>query len=294
LALARSAGDIRTEGGALNELGILADDRGDVGTASRHYQSSLACHRAAGRLNNEAATLSNLGYLAMAVGHYEEAETQFEAAGALFVALGDQRLLGLTEINLAMARLNQARAQDAAAIAQTALLRVRRSADSWAEATALRVLGLATTLSGQHAAASGLLQSAHDLFMQAGTPHLAAEASAGQAWCALNAGDVAAALTCFDQALALVGVETEATADRLEGTEEPMRIRHIGWAVLVAAADPRADPWLVQSHRHLQIRAERIADPSLRDSFLHRVPFNRSIGQAWAERCSTQVGVLRD
>jgi tetratricopeptide (TPR) repeat protein len=242
----------------------------------------LLPQQAANRTNSVAATQCNLGYLAMSIGDHDEAEARYAAASAVFTAIGDQRLLGLTEVNLAMARLNQSRADDAAAIARTAAARLRRSADTWAEATALRVLGLARTQLGQHRDAREHLLAAQDLFIQAGTPQLAAEAGAALAWCELGAGDTAAALRVFDQALAVFGAVNDAEDDaRLEGTEEPMRVRQIGCAVLADAGDARAADWIAHSHRHLQARAERIADPALRGSYLERLPYNRAILNAW-------------
>jgi predicted ATPase/class 3 adenylate cyclase len=282
LAEARLAGDLRAEGGALNELGILADDRGDIAAARRHYEQALLPQQAASRTNSVAATQCNLGYLAMSVGDHDEAEARYAAASAVFTAIGDQRLLGLTEVNLAMARLNQSRADDAAAIARTAVARLRRSADTWAEATALRVLGLASTHLGRHGEAREQLLAAQALFIQAGTPQLAAEAGAALAWCELGTGNTVAALRAFDHALAVFGAEIDAADDaRLEGTEEPMRVRQIGCAVLADAGDARAADWLAHSHRHLQARAARIADPALRHSYLERVPYNRAILHAW-------------
>jgi len=74
LAIMREIGDRRGEAYSLENLGIIFSKRGDLDEAERLYNESLAIKREIGDRQGEAAPLGNLGSIADNRGDYDEAE----------------------------------------------------------------------------------------------------------------------------------------------------------------------------------------------------------------------------
>ena len=276
LQLARAADDSHVEGTILNDLGMLADERGDHGAAIAYYEQALLRHRAIGNRHNEGGSLSNLGYAAMMLGDYASACEQFVGAKELFAKIGQHQNEGITLINLGMARLNQGRYAEALVHARQALALLRATGNRWAEAAALRVVGQVELALGEAAAAIEHLQASRDLFDGMDMPHLALEAMAGLAHEALGRGDLGAALAQVEAMLA-----RQAAGVSLDGTEEPMRVRLICCQVLAAARDARAPQLLAHAHGALLERADRISDPARRAAYLQDIAHHRQLVAAW-------------
>ena len=65
-------GDRQGEAASLNNLGIIAETRGDLAEAEKLYRESLAIKREIGNRIGEAASLNNLGNIASANGNMDE------------------------------------------------------------------------------------------------------------------------------------------------------------------------------------------------------------------------------
>ena len=74
LHLFRESGDRQGEAISMNNLGLIADIRGDYDEAERLYNESLAIKREIGNRQGEAASLDNLGRIARNRGDWDEAE----------------------------------------------------------------------------------------------------------------------------------------------------------------------------------------------------------------------------
>ena len=282
LRLARAAQDPTIEGLALNDLAMQAMELGNYDVAITLYQQALDCHRTVGNRNNEGGTLSNLGYTALVLGDYPAACAQFTEARDLFARIGKRQNQGITLINLGIAHLNQGQAREASLHAAQALALLRASGDRWAEAAALRVLGQAAQASGQAGAALEHLSASRDLFAAVGTQHLALEASAALASLSLQQGDLGDALAHID-----ILLTQQATGVALDGVEEPLRLQLSCHQVLAAAGDARAPAVLAAAHQALMQRADGIANPQRRHTYLNAVPFHRDIVAAWLAQTPT-------
>ncbi len=282
LALARQIGERRVEGVLLNALGVLASDRGDIASSMAWYTQALACHHETGNRGHEAGVLSNLGYAQLGMGAYSAASERFVAARALFVQIGQREKEGVVLINLALVALNTGQPEQAIARVHEALPLLTASGSRWAAAAALRVLGQAELALGRPQAAGDHLAQALASFTELHMPHLALEVRASLAQAALAVGDRAAALA---QALA-VSEHLNGGAE-FDGTEEPLRLCLDCWQVLDALGDASAAATLASAQTLLRKRAERIADPQRRESFLQQVPYHRRLLQAGARRDAT-------
>ena len=74
LAIKREIGDRQGEATSLNNLGIIAETRGDLAEAERLHRESLAIKREIGDRQGEASSLNNLGIIAETRGDLAEAE----------------------------------------------------------------------------------------------------------------------------------------------------------------------------------------------------------------------------
>lgn len=272
LALARQAGQQAIEASALNQLGMLAFDRGDIPQAVGHYEQALALHRHLAHLANEGGTLCNLACAAMAIGNFDAAQQQFEQASALCDRVGQRQNQGIIETNLGIVALQRGQGDVALAHAQLALQRLRTAGDRWAEAAALRVAGQAALAQGRQEQARDWLLQALDAFETLKLDNLALEVMAALAEEALARNDIAAAV---EQAEAML--QQQARGAGIEGTDEPMRIPLALWRALHAAGDPRADVVLAQARQTLLARAERLAPGPARQGFLNAVGCHREI-----------------
>ncbi len=276
LELARRTGDLRTQGQLLNNLGMLAHNRGDIVGSIRWYEQALQCHRQVGALHFEAGVLSNLGYAELGLGDYERARAYFGEASGLLSRIGQRNLEAIVLINLAIAALNSGQADQALSLVGQALPILDAAGSRWAEAAALRVSGQAHLALGSSAQAVQHLTQARDTFTSLGLLPLATEASASLASAQWAAGERPIALA---QAQAIwLALNKD---DSVMGAEEPLRVYLECWEILHATGDSQAPPALAKACGILMQRALAIDDPARRDSFMHRVPHHRRLLEAW-------------
>lgn len=106
-ALADELGDVRLGAMVEQNLGTLANIRGDVGGALASYASALERYRRLGDLRGAAWALNNMGMAHVDLGEWEQAETCYDEAFSLGDRLHDTALLGLLELNRAELHLRR-------------------------------------------------------------------------------------------------------------------------------------------------------------------------------------------
>jgi len=279
LAQARAAGLPAVEAMLLNQLGMDANERGDPGAAMALFEQALTHHRTARNRSNEAGTLTNLAYAAFVLGQYDHAQAQFAQAELIARQIGHRPVEGIAQVNQALVRDCLGDSAGARQLGQSAVALLRAAADQVGLAAALRVAGHGELGCGLADQAAASFAESRAILEALGLPHLALETVAGQARLALAAGDLSTALDHVS--LILQRLDDGAS---LAGTDEPMRIRLVCAEVLLAAADNRASAVLDSAHHDLAARAQRIADPLLRQSFLDQVPWHQALTRLAQQR----------
>lgn len=87
----------------LNELGVLASERNQSGSAERRFEEALVFARSRKEPLLESYALLNLGYDSLVAGHFDEATDRSEAAYQVAKAVGARRLELKTQSNIGWA-----------------------------------------------------------------------------------------------------------------------------------------------------------------------------------------------
>ena len=131
----------RIRGIALQNLGTILAQTGQLRAAERAFSESLANFREAGYTRGEAIALNNFGRLALDDGDPKRAEPLLEEALHLGRQLEDLDLAAMASLNLASALCDNCeygRAQD---LAMSALGYFAMSKNAWREIECLRLIG---------------------------------------------------------------------------------------------------------------------------------------------------------
>lgn len=163
LALARELDDKRDIVTALNLLGILCYDQGDIAAAQVWFERNLAFARELDDRRNVAMTLNNLGVLAVDLDDYDTGLARYEEALAAFRELGDKRSVGVLLANLGA--LASTRGDHAAARAQygESLALKRELGNKRNIAATLNELGMVVFAENDYANARALLSESLSL-----------------------------------------------------------------------------------------------------------------------------------
>lgn len=270
LALARALGDRWSEGVILGNLGNSLRDLGDYDGAAAAYDEALALYRATGDRYGEGILRFSLGNITCDVGDYAAAEAHYDEALRISLDLGDRAGEALAMMGLGHVARDRGETARAAELCRRAYdlaaqLRMRPF-----EAVTALYLGHALCELGEPGEAARLFAAARDIRAAIGDHHRAAEALAGLARAALASGDAAGA------ARYAAPVAEWAAAAPLAGVSEPFLIYLLCHRALLAGGDSRAAALLAAGRALLRERAERIADPARRASFL-AVPAHREL-----------------
>ena len=98
---ARRAGEAKLAAMTSQNLGVIANIRGELEQALWHYEASLADYRALGLTKYICITLNNLGLLYTRMERWETAERAYEEAIPLSQEIGDVGVRVLLEVNFA-------------------------------------------------------------------------------------------------------------------------------------------------------------------------------------------------
>ena len=157
---AREIGDVKLAAMVEQNLGTIADTRGDLARAIRHYETSLAGYRELGLDEQVGNLLNNMGLAHAHLGRWEEAERIYLEALAMCASCGDVRTSFMVEVNRAETQIARGRLREAQVICERVLRRAETLADVRAAAEAHKQLGVVARDSGRHAEAEQHLAAA--------------------------------------------------------------------------------------------------------------------------------------
>jgi len=271
LQLARTLGLRLRVADHLLHLGTVYDALGDYGAAQGVYQEALAIYRDRGARQHEISVLGNLGISIAYLGDYTGAIRYTRQALDLQTELGkvNQSAIAFTNLALFYHQLgDQATACD---YARQGIMAAQAEGDRYIEGFAHTFCGHAQSALGAFAAAQGEYEQALTCYSALELDYLMPEPQAGLARLWLTQGNLAEARACIEPILRLINERP------LEGIEEPIRVYHTCYQVLVAVGEAQAVPLLREAHAQLQARAERIQDEQWRAAFLTQVAAHRAL-----------------
>jgi tetratricopeptide (TPR) repeat protein len=144
-------------------LGIVANIRGDHASAERYYRRSLEAYRALGDPHGSAIAQHNLGMLAADRGDHRRAVAHYEACEELTQASGDSHLAGLSLVNHAEALLALGRPTAARNAIETAERSLEALGAHFDACDVQRVLALCDRAEGSLSRAEARLLRAREL-----------------------------------------------------------------------------------------------------------------------------------
>jgi putative nucleotidyltransferase with HDIG domain len=159
-------------------LGILANIRGDHAEALAHYQQSLYAFQRTGDDHGCAIAYHNLGMVSADRARWDEADEYFRRSLEITAAVGDVHLTGLGLLNRSEVQLARQRYADAKADAEAALRIFDRLGARLDKADAYKVIGRVYRETGQLALAEARLTAAIELAV--GTQSVLSEAEASR------------------------------------------------------------------------------------------------------------------
>jgi putative nucleotidyltransferase with HDIG domain len=162
---------------AEQNLGILANIRGELDEALARYRASLEAYRHAGNEHGCAIAYHNLGMVCADRGLLDAADQHFQKSRTLAARRGDTYLQGLCLVNKAEVDVARQRFQDARQDAEAALALFDQLGAYRAKADVYRVLGMVYRETGRPELAEARLRSAVELAAGAGAALNEAEAS---------------------------------------------------------------------------------------------------------------------
>ena len=158
-------------------LGILANIRGELDEALRRYRRSLEAYDAAGDRHGCALAYHNLGMVSADGEDFVKADRYFRESREIAEATGDVYLHGLCLINHAEVDVARQRYENAREKAENALNLLDQLGAAGPKADAYRVIGMVYRETGRHALAESRLRSAIDQARAAASPLGEAEAA---------------------------------------------------------------------------------------------------------------------
>ena len=137
----RRTHDARVRGIALQNLGSILAQRGQLDEAERAFGESSECFAACGYRRGEAIALNNQGRAALDGGDHERADVLLDRARAIAAAVGDAELIALTQLNRGEALLGAGDVVTADGLACAALGYFVAAGNRWREVECLRLMG---------------------------------------------------------------------------------------------------------------------------------------------------------
>jgi putative nucleotidyltransferase with HDIG domain len=158
-------------------LGIIANIRGDLNAALAHYENSLSASTRARDDSGCAIAYHNLGMISADQKQWEEADRYFDSSLALADSLGDVRLRGLCLLNRTEVFVARQRFEEARLSAEDALRLFDELDARTQKADAYKFLGVVYRETGRPVLAEARLKSAIELAAECGSQLGEAEAS---------------------------------------------------------------------------------------------------------------------
>jgi putative nucleotidyltransferase with HDIG domain len=176
-ALALGGASIELRARTAQNLGIIANIRGDLEGAMDSYTQSLESYRAANDQHGCALAYHNLGMVSAHQGQYEAADGYFKESLSIAERAGDVHLQGLCLLNHADVEASRQHFEDARHKAESALVIFDQIGAPGHKSAAYRVIGVVYRETGKLALAESRLRSAISLAENAGIVLHEAEAT---------------------------------------------------------------------------------------------------------------------
>jgi putative nucleotidyltransferase with HDIG domain len=186
-------------------LGILANIRGQLIEAVRHYEQSVEAYRATNDEHGSATAYVNLGIAHTDLRQYDWADSYFSKSFDIAERAGDVHLQGMCLVNHAEAHFLRERYDEARRMAEAALA-IFDQLDSRADKSeAYKFIGMVYRETGRPALAESRLRTAMELAISAGSVLNEAEAARELALLMQTMGRNQDALTLLNTAHRLFG-----------------------------------------------------------------------------------------
>jgi putative nucleotidyltransferase with HDIG domain len=176
-ALGLGGADPGLRGRIEQNLGILANIRGDHAQAMDHYQRALEGFDASADQKGRAIAHHNLGMVSADRQRWEDADQHFRRSLEISREVGDVHLEGLGLLNHSEVHVARQRFEEARASAEQALAIFDRLGARLDKADAYKVLGVIFRETGRYTLAESRLQSAIEQAVSTGSVLSEAEAS---------------------------------------------------------------------------------------------------------------------
>jgi predicted ATPase len=189
-ALAREASvspELRAK--ALNGLGTLAGEQGDLSAAKKAFEESLALARSLGAPDAIANALANLGNIDLFEGRLEAAQAKLEESVRLCRQIGDLRSLAVSLENLGCIAIAHDRLDEAAELLAESETLARGAGSERNIAGTLSARARALVLLGELEKAAALLEESAEIGRALAERHAIADALDGFAGLAAAGGD---------------------------------------------------------------------------------------------------------
>jgi len=175
------AGDARLAAITAQNLGVIANIRGDFARALEFYQASLADYRSMGLIRDVCIALNNLGMVYTDTERWDEAELSYREAIELVRDLRDIGLRVQIEVNVVEMWVARRDFQRARAAADAAMELASQMGDAHIPGDAYRLLGVIERESGDLTSAESMLERAAEVAAARQDMLLMAETSREQA-----------------------------------------------------------------------------------------------------------------
>ncbi len=263
------------EGISLGNLAMTTREAGDYAQAQQYLEAALQVHQSTGNRYDEVAAWLELGILYHELGELAQAQTSLERGLRLSEAIGHEVGKTYILVNLGLVTRDLGKLEEAETLLRTGLGLAREQADKQLMGAFLNYLGSVCLRLGRWEQAMEYANAALTIRTEINLPLRTADDLAILGEAHLNGGDLPQALEVARRALTILD------NCRGEGPEFPQQDYFAVYQVLLSAGEqPTAQHALRSAYALVMKRAEKIADPDLRQSFLERVSTNRQIVEA--------------
>jgi predicted ATPase len=275
LMVSRDIGDVWAEINTLINLATVLFDQGDLDAARQSLEQALHLAHDADDRQNEGESLFYLGRVAHALGDTDSALEIYAQALRIFLSIGNRLYESWTLAGLGY--LHYHLEQYASAIDY-----MERSLQIIAQLQGRPVEVFVRLKLGHVFAAQERLDDAEAQYRQAlllrremKQQHLSVEPLAGLARLRALRGDQTGAVAYVDEILPFLD------PDHLDGMEEVFDVYLTCYGILRQKDSALAASLLDTAYQLLQTRAEKIADPVQRQTFLQQIAAHRTILMLW-------------